>query len=281
MLRLLALTALLGVTIAAPLDADAGKKAKAKPKKTFRIDKATPITTGLTYTITDQITLDGTLTSTSMGTMPIKLDDHGSCVVEVLEASDDRVDRLHVVYGTVEQVFDVMGQHQAQPQPQSGLTYTIEAGANGPVVTGSDGKPAAADQAKEVIEDHGRMLRRTPMRWIVGRTWKKGKKVKLGEDEFADMFSDEKIKRVDGFTIAFAKVDGDVARFTWSATFVMQEDGGDVSFDVTGTFDLDKKRALIREVEMQGTMDANIKQGSSDSMSMSGTLVGHLTYAYQ
>jgi hypothetical protein len=194
--------------------------------------------------------------------------------VEVVAASDDRIDKLQVTYSNVK------GGELRAASP-----YLIEAGSSGPRVTAADGRELQTAEVKAVMEANGELVRRTPGRsWLIGRTFKKGKAVKLGDAAIADLFGVDAQYEVEAMTARLVSVGKQVARFRFEGTFRMRDNDADVDGQLAGTasgsFEVDVKRGLIVAAEVSMTMSGTLTSGGQ-TFTVTGTAVGEKTWAYQ
>ncbi len=259
---LLALVALLAVAVVAAPAADAGKKSVK-----LKVKKPKAVATGLSWTSTDTMTIDMTA-KTGNTSSPIQSTETVEVKVDVLEASDDRIDKVRVTFGTTKDV-------------RSGKSYLIEPGTSGPMITADGGGAITEDEQRKVMLSHGDLVRRTPMRWMVGRTFKRGKEVAVEGMELSELLSIDVEARLDDLKVTLERATRKVARFSFSATVPMRgkEDEGaeyDLLGVIEGTFEVDLRRLLVTDVEYELSVGGTIKTGP-----MEMKLVGKLTGARQ
>jgi hypothetical protein len=261
------LLAFLAVALVAPA-ADAGKKAVK-----VKIKKPTPVVAGLVWSYTETIKVDAVATTTSMGNFPITETKTLTTRVEILEASDDKIDRVQVTYDAL-----------PSGDVRATTPYVIEASSSGPRVTAADGRQLGAEEVKKVMESHGELVRRTPLRsWLIGKTFKKGKKVKIGDDAMLDLFSADADYRAQKMTITLVSATKKVASFRFEGTFTMSgtDEGvdGELSGAATGTFEVDLRRGLLQALDLSMSMDGSFT-ASGQSFTIKGTVDADRAFTY-
>ncbi len=259
---LIGILALLAVALAAPA-ADAGKK-------TIKIKKPKAVAAGLVWTETGTWKFDMTF-KVGQQAMPFQESRTTESRIEVLAASSDRIDKLQVTYTTL-----------PSGDPRSTQPYLVAPGSAAPVVTATDGRTLAKEEIEKVMSDHGDLVRRTPLRsWLIGKTFKKGKRVKAGDDVVRDLFGGNDESRVDDMVIIFQKATKKVAVFRFEADVVIRDK--DSSFEmqatVTGGFEVDLQRGLLLEVEAEMQVDGPIEAGGQ-KMWVTGSAAGTRTFTY-
>lgn len=260
--------------------------ADARPKRkpaVLKIKKAPAIPDGLKIAVQEDMSGDMLVDTgqSGMGVMPFKMSARKTYQVDVVDADGDAVRWATVVYAKATKTQEIAGTPNTTDDPRAGQTYHLEAGASGIKITDSAGGDVTATEVLEDLrKDHASMMRGTPIRtFLVGRTFKGGKKVKLGAEEFEAIFPGEATVEVASFVVSLESVKGKVARFSFTASFTDTRDGAPMQIEATGTFDVDTKLVLPIALDFAGTVTATIKQDKT-SMSMTGTVrvVSSTTY---
>lgn len=260
--------------------------ADARPRRkpaVLKIKKAPAIPDGLKISVQEGLAMDLLVKTgqAGMGNLQVKVTTTTPFEIEVVDADGDAVRRATVVYGKATTTQDLAGSVTTSDDARSGKTYQLEAGASGIKITDRAGVDVTATaELEDLRQEHGTMMRGTPIRtFLAGRTFKSGKKVKLGEDDFEAIFPSEANVEVDEFVISLESVKGKLARFSFAATFTLSKEGTPMAVIATGTLDVDTKLVLPVALSIDGTIDATIKQDKT-TMTMSGTMKATRSYRY-
>jgi hypothetical protein len=251
------------VLVGPSADADAGRR-------TLAIKKPRPIVAGLTWVTDDRSTIELQLSGTGSA---FSQDRVRTSTIEVVRASDDRIDAMTITYGTV------------TDDPRSGKAYRLEAGASGPSVSGIDGAAVSAEEAAKVIGDHGELLRRTPLRsWLVGKRFRVGKAVDVDPAALSELVKGDGDYAIERFAVTLETVTKSTATFRFEASFGLRHADADVEADLagdaTGRFTIDVRRALPTQVEVAMTL-SGVMTSTGTTMTMSARYDGARTVAYQ
>ncbi len=261
--------------------------ADARPRRkpaVLKIKKAPAIPDGLRIAVQEGLVMDLLVDTggAGMGKMAVQMTTATPFDIEVIDADGAAVRRATVVYGKATTVQSMSGSASTSDDARSGKTYRLEAGASGIKITDGAGVDVtAAGELEDLRQEHAVMMRGTPIRsFLLGRTFKSGKKVKLGADEFEAIFPSEANVTVDKFAITLESVKGKVARFSFDSTFTLTKEGTPMAIKATGTFDVDTRLVLPLAVSIDGTIDATMKQDTT-TMTMTGTIKATRSYTYK
>lgn len=288
-MRALALLAV--ILVASPALADRPAPAKpakaAKPAKkkaaSLTLRSAPPPAVGDTVTVVDRVTVDATLDAAQLGKTPFQSRTDATYTLEILAVDGDLVRRARVRYGAVATTNTFSGHASTDPDARAGQEYVIEVGSSGIRFLDAAGKEVTGPVLDQLRSEHGKLARGLPMRrWLLGRTFRKGKAVALGADDFEDLFGavDQQLT-VHSFDVTLRALAGDVARFEFVARFVMADAqaGSTLTLDARGGFEVDTRRVLPVSRTLDGMMTGTVATGG-DAMTMAGTLSGESRYTY-
>jgi hypothetical protein len=232
-------------------------------------------------TVLNEESTDGTL---SLGgkSSPLTQKLSETYTEEIVAVKGDVVTKEKIVVTAAHNAVDAMGQKNDADLPIKGKTYVV-ASDDGvtTTVTGSDGKEVIGAEHDLVVKLAEHVGTPDKLGQMLGaKTFTKGTKVALTEDEVAAMMGKTEGMKASDVSLTLTAQNAKVATFAMTGTLAGKQTGMDVSVTFKGVVKVDLKSSRPLDFTMTGTMKGSGDAGGQ-KLVLDGKISAHHAATYK
>jgi hypothetical protein len=236
---------------------------------------------GQIATVINEESTDGTL---SLGgkRSPITSKLSETYTQEIVAVKGDVVTKEKIIVTAAHNTVDAMGQKSDADLPVKGKTYVV-ASDDGvkTTVTGSDGKDVIGAEHDLVVKLAEHVGTPDKLGQMLGaKTFTKGTKVALTEDELAAMMGKTEGMTASDVSLTLTAQNAKVATFEMVGTLSGKQTGMDITVSFKGVMKVDIKSSLPIDFTMTGTMKGTGDAGGQ-KLALDGKIAAHHAATYK